>query len=90
MVCLDRGHQQTLLSLGRAGPATTASTTAWSCCRQFDARAGGAVDVPDPYYGDDADFEACLDLVEAGCRGLVDHLVGRLGGGAPPTGPTRR
>ena len=28
-------------------------------------------DVPDPYYDDDAAFEAVLDLVEAGCKGLV-------------------
>ena len=40
--------------------------------------AGGAVDVPDPYYGDDTDFERCLDEVEAGCRGLVAHLVERV------------
>jgi protein-tyrosine phosphatase len=37
------------------------------------------VDVPDPYYGDDDDFEHCLDLIEAGCRGLVTHLDGRAG-----------
>ena len=46
--------------------------------RTFDRRAGGHVDVPDPYYGDDTDFEHCLDLVEAGCRGLVLHLAGML------------
>ena len=34
--------------------------------------------MPDPYYGDDADFERCLDLVEAGCQGLVAALVGGL------------
>ena len=39
--------------------------------------AGGAVDVPDPYYGDDADFETCLDMVEAGCRGRWS-LVSRI------------
>ncbi len=37
--------------------------------RPFDPRAGGAVDVPDPYYGDDTDFDGLPDLVEAGCRG---------------------
>jgi protein-tyrosine-phosphatase len=31
--------------------------------------------VPDPYYGDDADFEACLSMVESGCRGLVEYLA---------------
>ena len=46
--------------------------------RSFGPRAGGDPDVPDPYYGDDGDFERCLDLVEAGCRGLVEHLADRL------------
>lgn len=31
-------------------------------------------DVPDPYYGDAADFERVLDLVEDGCDGLLEHI----------------
>ena len=62
-------------------PATTATRSGWCCCAGSTPGPAGAVDVPDPYYGDDADFETCLDLVEAGCRGLVPHLVGRLGAG---------
>ena len=31
-------------------------------------------DVPDPYYGDAADFEHTLDLIEKGCSGLVARL----------------
>jgi len=46
--------------------------------RSFGSRGGGDPDVPDPYYGEDADFEGCLDLVVAGCTGLVDHLADRL------------
>ena len=34
----------------------------------------GLVD-DDEYYGDDEEFEACLDLVEAGCRGLASHMA---------------
>ena len=75
VVCLDRGHRQTLLSLARANAGDDRYDDRLVMLRQFDPRAGGAVDVPDPYYGDDADFEACLDLVEAGCRGLVEHLA---------------
>ena len=58
-------------------PATTATTSAWSCCA-LRSRCRGAVDVPDPYYGDDDEFESCLDLVEAGCRGLALDLIGRV------------
>jgi protein-tyrosine phosphatase len=35
----------------------------------------GYLEVPDPYYGDDRDFELVLDLVEHGCRGLHRHLL---------------
>lgn len=35
----------------------------------------GLHEVPDPYYGDDADFEKALDLIEAACAGLTDELV---------------
>lgn len=36
----------------------------------------GRRSVPDPYYGGASDFELALDLVEDGCRGLLDKLVG--------------
>lgn len=40
---------------------------------EFAPDSGSAV-VPDPYYGGAAGFERVLDLVEAACDGLVDHL----------------
>jgi protein-tyrosine phosphatase len=39
---------------------------------------GGGEDdteVPDPYYGTARDFELTLDLIEEGCRGLLDYLL---------------
>lgn len=36
----------------------------------------GRRDVPDPYGGGDAEFEAVLDLIEAAVDGLIDSLVG--------------
>jgi protein-tyrosine phosphatase len=39
----------------------------------------GALEIPDPWYGDDADFESCLDLVQAGCRALLGELAVELG-----------
>jgi len=83
VVCLDRGHRQTLAGLARARTGDDRTEERLVLLRSFDPRAGGAVDVPDPYYGDDTDFERCLDLVEAGCRGLVDHLV--VSGARPTT-----
>jgi len=44
--------------------------------REFDpaAVAAGDLDVPDPYFGHEDGFERVLDVVEAGCRGLLDEL----------------
>ena len=75
VVCLDRGHQQTLTSLARAKAGDDRFDDRLVLLRSFDARAGGNPDVPDPYYGENADFEACLAMVESGCRGLADHLA---------------
>jgi protein-tyrosine phosphatase len=35
----------------------------------------GTLDVPDPWYGDDAAFEHAHDLIEAGVDGLVAELL---------------
>jgi protein-tyrosine phosphatase len=72
MVALDRRHQQTLRGLG-ADPARLA------LLRAFDASSGAAADVPDPYYGDDAVFDECRDLIAGGCAGLVDSLATHWG-----------
>lgn len=32
-------------------------------------------EVPDPWFGDDGDFDHALDLIEAACRGLVEQLA---------------
>ena len=35
----------------------------------------GLREVPDPYYGDEADFEQVLNLIEAGCEALAKELA---------------
>ncbi|MDT8997835.1 low molecular weight protein-tyrosine-phosphatase [Paucibacter sp. APW11] len=42
------------------------------------ARQTGLRDVPDPYYGGPEGFEQVLDLVEAACEPLAQHLKDRL------------
>ena len=84
VVCMDRGHRQTLASMARASAGDYRYDDRLVMMRSFDPRAGGDIDVPDPYYGEDEDFERCLDLIEAGCRGLVDHLAGRVASRSEP------
>jgi protein-tyrosine phosphatase len=78
VVCMDRGHRQTLASKARHQTGDHRHEPRLVLLRSFDPRAGGDQDVPDPYYGDDEGFDRCLDLVEAGCRGLIEHLAHRL------------
>ncbi len=68
LVALDRRHQQTLRGLG-ADPARIV------LLRSFHAASGAAADVPDPYYGDDAVFDECRDMIAAACAGLVASLA---------------
>ena len=68
LVALDRRHLQTLRGLG-ADPGRLV------LLRSFDSASGAAADVPDPYYGDDATFDECRDMIAAGCAGLVASLA---------------
>ncbi|MBI1375669.1 MAG: low molecular weight phosphotyrosine protein phosphatase [Phycisphaera sp.] len=36
---------------------------------------GFGVDVPDPYYGGDAGFEHVIDMIEAACPTILEHLL---------------
>jgi protein-tyrosine phosphatase len=70
---MDRGHLVRMRRLAVAGPGRIGL---------FLDHAPGLEgrNVPDPYYGGSAGFEHVLDLVEAGCDGLVAALrEGRLG-----------
>jgi protein-tyrosine phosphatase len=93
IVALDRRHQQTLRGLG-------ADPDRMGLLRSFDTGSGAAADVPDPYYGDDAVFDECRDMIASACAGLVATLADqwdalsvasplrREGAGQPPTRPS--
>ncbi|HET7476753.1 MAG TPA: low molecular weight protein-tyrosine-phosphatase [Dermatophilaceae bacterium] len=72
VLAADRSH---LRALRRLAP-TPADAEKVRLLREFDpdAVAAGTLDVDDPYYGGEAEFDRCLREVEAACRGLVDHL----------------
>lgn len=46
--------------------------------RSFEPGAAPGAEVPDPYYGGPGGFDEVLDICEAACRGLLDHLRGQL------------
>ncbi len=42
--------------------------------RNYDPNSPRDADVPDPYYGEGDGFERVLDICEAACRGLLQHI----------------
>ena len=70
LIALDRANLRELLAVA---PDEEAAEKV-RLLREFDPRASGELDVPDPYYGGDRGFETVLDMVEAACRGLLDEL----------------
>lgn len=68
LVALDGGHASALRRLG---------ADEVRMLRSFDPDADDE-DVPDPYYGDYADFVEVLGLVEAAMPGLVEWVRARV------------
>lgn len=71
LIALDKGHKRWLVSARdyRRLPerAKISLLLDWSV-----GLAGQ--DVPDPYYGGEADFNRALNLIEKGCQGLVSRV----------------
>ena len=45
--------------------------------RDFDANSPPESSIPDPYYGGESGFDEVLDLCEAACHGLLEHVRSR-------------
>jgi len=70
LIAMDEGHRRWLAEArsGRQLPETKISLL-------MDWSVGLArTSIPDPYYGEAADFERMLDLIEKGCQGLVGRV----------------
>lgn len=78
VVALDTGHYRELTSQA-PDPQQRAKVR---LLRSYDPAAKGELDVPDPYFGRNRGFEEVLDLVEAGCRGVLAEVRVALGTGA--------
>lgn len=72
----DRGHLRDLRGMGRAG----FDMSHVRLLREFDPDAveAGTLEVDDPYYGDAAGFQRCLDEISAACAGVVEHIADEL------------
>jgi protein-tyrosine phosphatase len=73
VIAMDRGHKRDLTRI-----APPDSLHKLELMMRF-AGTGAEDDVPDPYYGGEADFERVLDLVERAANGLLGVLAARLG-----------
>lgn len=49
--------------------------------REFDPQGGNSASVPDPYYGDIADFEEVYEIIQRSGQGLLRFLEQVAGGG---------
>jgi protein-tyrosine phosphatase len=70
VVAMDRSNLNDLLRLAPddAGQAKVV------LFRNYDPDSPRDADVPDPYYGEGDGFEAVIDICEAACRGLLQHI----------------
>lgn len=87
VVAMDRSHFASLRSLlADAGLAGQAELHLFGHLRDSRPTLGGPSglveiddpDVPDPYFGPDEGFDACLKMIEAGCEILVGELESLL------------
>lgn len=70
LLAMDRSN---LAVIHRRAPEGARATIA--LLRSFDQSAPVDAEVPDPYDGDDEDFEDVLDICERACQGLAAHLA---------------
>jgi protein-tyrosine phosphatase len=70
VVAMDRSNRSDLLQLA---PHEDAKRRI-DLLRNFDPESPADAEVPDPYYGGGDGFERVLDVCEAACRGLLQHI----------------
>lgn len=70
ILAMDTGHLQQLRKLAR-GPQDTAKLR---LLRSYDPAAGTRLDVPDPYYGGEAEFERVLEMIEGAMPRLIRDI----------------
>lgn len=77
VVAMDRGHMRWLEK--RAPDTSQAEVRLLMSYLSERDLAGEPLEIADPYYGDGAEFESCLDRIEAGCAAVIDQVASTLG-----------
>jgi protein-tyrosine phosphatase len=75
LLAMDHGNLDSLLAMA-AGDDELAGRI--QLMRAFDPDSAEGAEVPDPYYGDAADYAEVFDLVEAAAAGLAGQLAEEL------------
>ncbi|PRP92457.1 Low molecular weight protein-tyrosine-phosphatase YfkJ [Enhygromyxa salina] len=75
LIGMDRGNVSDLEALAPSAEARAKIRL----LRAFDPISPDSAEIPDPYYGGPEDFRLAFDLVEAACKGLLNHLRERYG-----------
>ena len=83
VIALDGGHLARLGQLARLAEHPADAAASISLLRSYDpaALATGELEVPDPYYDGEEEFDAALAQIEAACDGLARLLHQQLGAG---------
>ncbi|MCL4135869.1 UNVERIFIED_CONTAM: hypothetical protein GTU68_011778 [Idotea baltica] len=72
VIAMDRDNYRDIQSIDSA---PTAEVKLLSDFLGNESKTGEfPVDVPDPYYGGAAGFETVLDMIEAACPAIIEHL----------------
>ncbi len=71
ILVMDRENKSDLASFGNLKPEQAAKV---HLLREWDAKANGDLDVPDPYYGGPEGFETVYQMVERSARKLLGSL----------------
>jgi len=71
IVVMDRENKSDLASFANLKPEQTAKV---KLLREWDAKANGDLDVPDPYYGGPEGFETMYQMVARSAKKLLESL----------------
>ena len=71
LIIMDREHRQDLLTFASLTPAQRAKV---KLLREWDPKADGDLDVPDPYYDGPEGFEQMYEMIERSARELLKSI----------------